>query len=366
MSDPVQVLIQDSCQAISTAQQALALQQEYEFQIRLHCETIRAELNPVYEAMRQALTDCSCLGAEHPAYQALKTQWEQVSALYEHPETLAQERYEMQQSALFVADEDALRQEDCAIAEEIKCYDQDLIQDILQTIEQTEPYLNTADLAIELDYHKRTLRANGVFEQVVNALLDRLNALDRTDKPPKQVQGSHEATLEWMVRFAWSQRHAGTISPVPLRKSNRKRDRQPYEYTDLSGRVVVFGGHRQMEVKIRSFLGEKVKLIWFSPDEVSATTVADRAEVIQGANVAVVVTPYLSHKFQGIIKDTCKRYGITLDYYNQTGYKALLEFIAEKLATTQTVAGAEKPVETPESAEAKLNALAQMYSRRGR
>jgi len=100
---------------------------------------------------------------------------------------------------------------------------------------------------------------------------------------------------------------------------------------------VVFGGHPHMREGVLKRLGNsQVNLIWIDMEQ-SDTQAKERAEVVKGADVVILVISYCSHKFQTLAKTACDRHGLELTYCIQTGASSLFDLMVQKLSGSQAM-----------------------------
>jgi predicted transcriptional regulator len=345
MPDPLKDLRAAADEAIARAHEALAQKRELERQVQReqqrqakideYMALIRQGLNATHEKILTNLEELVDLGTDHPAYQLLKVQLQEIEQQLAHPEVLAEKAYEEEIWEQDVAEDNR------KIEEQINSWRRELQQDLSQSIDEADEYFAACDLAVYVRDYKEDLLAIGAFEAVVEHLVRRVNQLDSVGKP-KEIRGSHSRTLDWMADFAQEQRYPRQLlgsdgSLIKVRQSSRRQAERPYSYSDLTGKVVVFGGHPHMREGVLKRLGNsQVNLIWIDMEQ-SDTQAKERAEVVKGADVVILVISYCSHKFQTLAKAACDRHGLELTYCNQTGASSLIDLMVQKLSGNQAM-----------------------------
>ncbi|WP_287131361.1 DUF2325 domain-containing protein [Candidatus Cyanaurora vandensis] len=366
MIDPLEQLKQEMSLAMGQAREALnqkreqeqLLRRDQERKIKLvqYQERVVNELKIVHDELAKTVAEAYELGEDHPTYLVLNHKLNELSVLMTQPEEMALRLYADEESkAILQADQQIM-------AQRLDEWRRNLAEDIRQTILAADEYFIASDVAIYVNDYREDLVAIGCFEEMVEILVKRINDLDNSDKPPKEIRG-HARTLDWLVDFAQKQRLPRTMlggdgGIARLRQASRKTPR-PFTYGHLAGQVVVFGGHPNMSDGVRERLvGSQVELIWFDMEQAD-TQVRDRSDVVKDADLVILVTPYASHKFQDIARAACKRHSQELVPCNKTGLTSLLDIVSQRLA----------PALTEESLGAEdlnggLEALANKYGRR--
>ncbi len=353
MADPIATQEQLIAEKIAQAKKALAeqkrrereaqRQKEREHKVQLYCEQVRQRLYPLQEQLTASLEECSSLGDDHPVYLDLLSQLNQVAEQIEHPYPLAEQLYEEELERERIQEqqkewEEQVLVEEQRMEEEINRWRQDLFQDLLHTIDTSENYFEASDLAIYIRDYKEDLIAIDVLETVMQYLIERLNELNTKDTV-LELRHPIEVTLDRMVDFALKQRvqqsnfFKTNTPPSQLRQSHRRQAERPFQYSGITGKVVVFGGHPRMQRNVARRLPD-VNLVWFNQDD-SVTSMSDRAEVVRDADLVILVTAYTSHKVQKIAQASCDAYGVDLAYQNSTGIRPMLELIAVELKKSQ-------------------------------
>jgi hypothetical protein len=352
MADPISAKAQEIAEKIAKAKRALAekkkrerqaeLERQREHKIQLYCEQVRQGLMPLRDQLQESLEECAILGEEDPTYQELKQKWEEITQQIEDPRSLAEEMYqdELEREELLAQQKEWEEQaalEEKRMEEEVNQWRQDLFQDLLQTIESAENYFEASDIAIHIRDYKEDLLAIDALEPTLVRLIERLNKLNTRDTV-LELRYPIDATLNRMADFAMNQRmqgsfFKGTNGSTQLKQSHRRQTNSPFEYKDVVGKVVVYGGHPRMQRNVARRL-PFVNLIWFNQEE-GVSSMVERSDVVKDADLVILVTAYTSHKVQKIAQSNCDSYGLTLTYQNSTGIGSMLELIAVELKKKQ-------------------------------
>lgn len=306
--------------------------------IQAYCEKVRERLRPIQESLLKSLEDCRILGDADPHFEELQNQLDEINDLMDNPESMAEQLYEEEREREEILEqqkelEEIVLSEERRIEQELCQWRQDLLQDLLQTIEKAENFFEASDIAIYVKDYKDDLLSIESLELVLRRLIDRINELNTRGTSPLELR-QPEATLNYMADFALKQRMQGNVhkvngGPAQLRQSHRQQVDRPFEYRGINGKVVVFGGHPRMHRNVARRLPD-VNLIWFDQER-GIASVADRSDVVRDADLVVLVTAYTSHKMQKIAQMSCDSYGLTLVHQNSTGISSMLELIAVEL-----------------------------------
>lgn len=354
LPDPLADQEQQIAEKIALAKRAVAekkkrqrqerLEQERAQKIKEYCEQVKERLRPLQQQLMESLEECAILGEEDQTYRALKAELDELQAKMDNPEPLAEQLYqeEIEREELLEQQrewEEYVLAEERRMEEEVNRWRQELLEDLIQTIDDTHNYFEASDIAIYIRDFKEDLLAINALETVLSHLIERLNTLNTRDTK-LELRHPIEGTLNRMVDFALNQRMQGTFlkinnGPSQLKQSHRRQANRPYEYEDVEGKVVVFGGHPRMQRNVARRL-PNVNLVWFNQDE-GVASMSERADVVKDADMVILVTAYTSHKVQKIAQASCEAHGLTLTFQNSTGIKPTLELISVELKKKRLV-----------------------------
>lgn len=354
LPDPLADQEQQIAEKIALAKRAVAEKKKRQRQERLaqqraekikeYCEQVKERLRPLHQQLTESLEECSILGEEDQTYLALKAELEELEDKMRHPEPLAEQLYqeEVEREELLEQQrewEEYVVAEELRMEEEVNRWRQDLYEDLIQTIDDTHNYFEASDIAIYIRDFKEDLLAISRLELALSHLIDRLNLLN-TRETKLELRHPIEGTLNRMVDFALNQRMQGTFlkinnGPSQLKQSHRRQATRPYEYEEVEGKVVVFGGHPRMQRNVARRL-PNVNLVWFNQDE-GVASMSERADVVKDADMVILVTAYTSHKVQKIAQASCDAHGLSLTFQNSTGIKPTLELISTELKKRKLV-----------------------------
>ncbi|PSB21667.1 DUF2325 domain-containing protein [Phormidesmis priestleyi ULC007] len=174
---------------------------------------------------------------------------------------------------------------------------------LLDTIAAQENYYEAADLAIEVHYAKEDLKSLEALEEVVNALLDKINDCNRDGKAIV-IAGTPEWKLSRMYEKATKLRQQKypshlTLVPPSGNPSSRSRaaaddcgqsDEKPDPYAELAGKVVIFGGQNNVKVQVEECLRQsKVHLVWCTAEDGDQWAKQTESHIAQ-ADLVVIIT----------------------------------------------------------------------------
>ncbi|GAB4211938.1 MAG: hypothetical protein OHK0012_05360 [Synechococcales cyanobacterium] len=355
MIDPIRRTEQEILAKISLAKQAAQerqkqerrrqLELQKEAKVNLYIQEITSRLQELEFQIKQSLEECSILGEEDPIYQDLQEQLTTLAEQIANPRPLAESRYqadlEQEERQLSKREWDELiAAEERRMDEALAQWREDLVKDLLETIEGAKSYFEASDIAVYLRDYREDLLATEQLEPILRRLIARINELN-TRGNPFELRMPIETTLNRMVDFALNQRsqratllgagrssHAPT--PIcPLQEEHRQSSERPYEYRGLTGKVVVYGGHPRMHRNVVRRL-PNVTFVWFDFD-LSLTAMQERQTAVQDADVVILLTAYLSQTAQQLAQSTCDLFRLSLVYHHSTGIRSVIELIAVEL-----------------------------------
>jgi Uncharacterized protein conserved in bacteria (DUF2325) len=221
------------------------------------------------------------------------------------------------------------------LTEQTNRWRQELKADLLDMIAEQSDFYSATDAAVALRGYLHDLKAINVLSEVVDALINQINAHSE-EGPVAKLRGSHEQTLMFIYNKALENRARVERAPnVQPRTRHRTSERHPNPYASLEGKVVIFGGHDRLESAVRNRLRDSdVDLVWCTAQ--AGLNMAQQAENhIVSADLVLIVTGYASHSLTEKAIQTAKKEGITPEMINTTGMTKLLEAIELGLKTQQ-------------------------------
>ncbi|MBD2092549.1 DUF2325 domain-containing protein [Microcoleus sp. FACHB-1515] len=213
------------------------------------------------------------------------------------------------------------------IAEQTNRWRQGLKADLLEMISEQQNFYSATDAAVAVRGHVQDLKAIGALEEVVEALIAQINATSE-DGQPARLRGTHEQTLTFIYNKALENRaRVDRATEVQPRIRHRTTEKRPNPYSQLEGKVVIFGGHDRLETAIRNRLRDsRVTLVWCTAQ--SGPQIAEQAEShVASADLVLIITGYTSHKLTDKATQAAQRNGKNIEMINTTGMVRVLEAI---------------------------------------
>jgi len=205
--------------------------------------------------------------------------------------------------------------------------------DLMEMILEQRDFYSATDAAVPVRSHMQDLKEIDALEEVVDALINQINA-HSSEGPVAKLRGSHEQTLNFIYDKAMENRSRVERPPnVQPRTRHRTSEKQPNPYTQLEGKVVVFGGHDRLETAVRNRLRDSgVNLVWCTAQ--SGLQIAEQGENhIYNADMVIVITGYASHALTEKAMQAAEKAGISPEMINTTGMTRVLETIEYGLKT---------------------------------
>ncbi len=238
-----------------------------------------------------------------------------------------------------IADRQLILQEERLLEEKQHAQDrvwrQQLKEDLLDMIREQTDFFSATDAAIAIKGYVNDLRAISGLEEVVTTLIKQINTYSE-EGAVARVRGSYEQTLMFIYDKAMQNRaRVDRGSELQPRTRHRSSERRPKLYTELAGKVVIFGGHDRLQTAVKNRLRDsQVELVWYSTQ--SGVSLAHQGESqISGADLVIIVTGYASHSLTEGAMQTSKKLGVVPEMVNTTGMTKLLETIEVGLKTRQ-------------------------------
>jgi hypothetical protein len=320
--------VQDLLSLAKTELEERRLQQQREEQIQKATVEIEQRLKPLLQEIEQAITTFeskSC--AESLTCKKLRDKAADLQQRLEEAPLLATLTVDRQ----MILNEERLLDE--RQTQQLTSWRQQLKSDLLEMIQEQQDFFSATDAAISIRGYTNDLKAICALEEVVEALIDQINTHSK-EGPVARLRGSHEQTLNFIHDKALENR-ARVERPfeVQPRTRHRSTEKRPNPYSQLEGKVVVFGGHDRLETAIRNRLRDSdINLIWCTAQ--AGPQLMEQAEShVCSADLVLVVTGYTSHKLTEKATQAAQRSGKSVEMVNTTGMIRLLEAIEYGLKT---------------------------------
>jgi hypothetical protein len=320
--------VQDLLSLAKTELEERRLQQQREDQIRQATEEIEQRLKPLLEEVDQAIVAFeSKRCVDSLTYKKLLDKAADLKQRLEEAPLLAALTVDRQ----MILNEERLLDE--RQNQQLNSWRQQLKADLLEMIQEQQDFFSATDAAIAVRGYLSDLKTIGALEEVVEALINQINFLSK-EGPVARLRGSHEQTLNFIHDKALENR-ARVERPfeVQPRTKHRSSEKRPNPYAQLSGKVVVFGGHDRLETATRNRLRDSdVTLVWCTAQ--AGPQLMEQAEShVASADLILVVTGYTSHKLTEKATNAAQRAGKSVEMVNTTGMIRLLEAIEYGLKT---------------------------------
>ena len=334
----IEASVQDLLSAAKTELEERRLQQQREEQLQKAIGEIQQRVAPLLEQVETALADFQAKGCTDSVnYKRLEDKAAELRQNLEEAPLLATLAIDRQ----LILNEERLLDE--RQLEEAKAWRIQLKSDLLEMISEQEDFFSATDASIALKGFVNDLKAIGALEEVVEALINQINAMSE-EGPVARLRGSYEQTLTFIYNKAMENR-ARVDRPynVQPRIRHRTSEKRPSSYTELAGKVVVFGGHDRLETAVRNRLRDAdVTLVWCTAQ--AGPQIAEQADAhVATADLVLIVTGYTSHKLTEKALQAVQRAGKTADMVNTTGMIRLLEAIEYGLKTRRFAQQLNKP-----------------------
>lgn len=220
---------------------------------------------------------------------------------------------------------------------------------LLATIAAQENYYEASDLAIEVHHAKEDLKSLEALEEVVNALLNKINDCNR-EGSPIVIAGTPEWKLSRMYEKATKlrqQKYPPHLTLVPPSRSSSSRcvrsddsdnDGESLDpYAELAGKVVIFGGQNNVKVQVEECLRQsKVHLVWCTAEDGDQWAKQTESHIAQSDLVVIITGRGTPHKQTISAKRVAKNFRKPLIQCDRaSGKDSLLEHIKTGLLGLQ-------------------------------
>lgn len=324
----VEASVQDLLSLAKIEMEERRLQQEREEQIERATKEIRERLQPLLEQVESSLKVFTEQGfTDSINYKKLQEKAAELREKIADAPTLAVLNVEQQ----IILNEERLLNE--RTSEQLNAWRRQLKEDLLEMIKEQDDFFTATDAAIAIRGYVGDLKAINALDEIVMALMDRINSLSKEGAVAK-MRGSYENSLNFIYHKALDNR-SKIERPYEIQPKVRHRpsDKRPNPYSDLVGKVVVFGGHDRLETAVRNRLRDSgVTLVWCTAQ--AGPQLMEQAEShVSSADLVIVVTGYASHKLTEKAMKSAEKCGKTVEMINTTGMIRCLEAIEVGLKT---------------------------------
>ncbi len=325
--DILESSVQDLLSLVKQEVEEKRIQQQRDQYVQKMVDEIEQRLKPLLEEVEHTLAQISADDVSDSTRQKLD----------EKAADLRQKLADAPLLAARLADQQMILNEERRLdernAKQLEEWRYQLKDDLMEMILEQQDFYSATDAAVPVRSHLQDLKEIGALEEVVDALINQINA-HSSEGPVAKLRGSHEQTLNFIYDKAMENRSRVERPPnVQPRTRHRTSEKQPNPYTQLEGKVVVFGGHDRLETAVRNRLRDSnVTLVWCTAQ--SGLQIAEQGENhIYNADMVIVITGYASHALTEKAMQAAERAGITPEMINTTGMTRVLETIEYGLKT---------------------------------
>jgi vacuolar-type H+-ATPase subunit I/STV1 len=306
------------------------LQQQRDEQVQQEINRIKSRLEPLLAQIEEMLAKLTTEDfVDSVTRQKLETKAADLHQKLADAPLLAAQTIDRQ----MILNEERLLDE--RVAEQTNRWRQGLKADLMEMISEQTDFYSATDTSIAIRVHVHDLKAINSLEEVVDALILQINTHSE-EGPVARLRGSHEQTLSFIYNKALENRARVDRAPdVQPRVRHRTSEKRPNPYSQLEGKVVIFGGHDRLETSVRNRLREaNVNLVWCTAQ--AGPQLAEQAEShIHKADLVLIVTGYTSHKLTDKAMQAAQRAGKAVEMVNTTGVVRVLEAIEYGLKSQQ-------------------------------
>lgn len=214
----------------------------------------------------------------------------------------------------------------------------DLKNDLLEMLDDCNNYFAATDSALTIKGYLEDLEAIGATGEVADALVDKINALSSKGDVAKRRQTDAD-TILFIASIAMNNRSSKGGSsfsePQPQSRHRGEMVSRPDPYKDLSGTVVIAGGHEKLQRHVANRLAHSDVTLYWSPVDANAKTATQVAEHVNSADLILVLSSYASKQSTASVEKAAKAAGHEVVYITTTGTTRLMEAIAVGLGTQQ-------------------------------
>lgn len=264
---------------------------------------------------------------------------EMIQQLQQKADDIRKEIAEIPEKAAEIVDSQLVLREERLFEEkarvQVQRWQSDLRDDLLDMIFEQRDFFSATDAAIAIRGYVDDLKDIGALEEVVDALINQINEHSE-EGPVARLRGTHEQTLNFIYNKALENRSRTDHHPnIQPKSRHRKSDKRPELYADLSGRVLIFGGHDRLQTAVRNRLrSSQVELQWYTEQDGLQLSAQGEMQV-NNADLILVITGYASHSMTERAMEACKKANKKYEIINTTGMTRVLESIEAGLKTQQ-------------------------------
>lgn len=262
-----------------------------------------------------------------------------IAQLQEKAADIRKEIAEIPEKAAEIVDTQLILREERLLEEKAKEKQQQwqlqLRDDLLDMIFEQQDFFSATDAAIAVRSYVEDLKGVGALEEIVDALINQINE-HSSEGPVARLRGTHEQTLTFIYNKALENRSKTDHHPnIQPKSRHRKFDKRPELYADLSGKVLVFGGHDRLQTAVKNRLrNSQVELQWYSEQDGLQLSAQGEAQVGK-ADLVLIITGYASHSMTERAMEACKKVDQPFEIITTTGMTRVLEIIEAGLKTQQ-------------------------------
>ena len=264
---------------------------------------------------------------------------EMISQLQEKAEDIRREIAEIPEKAAELVDSQLVLREERLLEEKarqkLQMWQGDLRDDLLEMVHEQGDFFSATDAAIAVRSYVDDLKEIGALEEVVEALIEQINEHSE-EGPVARLRGTHEQTLNFIYNKALENRSRTDHHPnIQPKSRHRKSDKRPELYANLSGKVLVFGGHDRLQTAVRNRLrNSEVELQWYSEQDGLQLSAQGEAQV-SNYDLILIITGYASHSMTERAMEACKKADKSFEIIKTTGMTRVLETIEAGLKAYQ-------------------------------
>lgn len=263
------------------------------------------------------------------------------SRLEEQLKTVEEKLSQLDLVAMEIVDADVLKQEERLLerqlAAETQAWREELKLDLLEALEREANFFAATDAAVEITQYLDDLKAINALGEVAAALVEAINR-----NSDQGLVAKHRRTDEHTIRVSYEKamenRGRANQPRVAKAKTNhRQTEQRPNPYQDLQGKVVVVGGHAQLETHVRKrLLNTAVEVFWCSAT-LGSRPLEQTMNQLESADLVLLLTGPAAHPESSQVINAAKRVDKEIVRINCSGLTRILEAIAYGLKAKQLI-----------------------------
>lgn len=322
--------VENLLSAAKTQLEEKKLQQQRDAQYQEIIRQRENKLQPLLKKVEEMISTYRAEGYnDEEMLQQLQTKAEDIRReIAEIPEKAA----EMVDSQLVLREERLLEEK---AREKVQKWQAELRDDLLDMIYEQGDFFSATDAAIAVRGYLDDLKEIGALEEVVDALINQINEHSE-EGPVARLRGTHEQTLNFIYNKALENRSRTDHHPnIQPKSRHRKSEKRPELYSNLSGKVLIFGGHDRLQTAVKNRLrNSQVELSWYTEQDGLQLSAQGETQV-SSADLVLIITGYASHSMTERAMEACKKADKKYEIINTTGMTRVLEIIEAGLKTQQ-------------------------------